>query len=773
MVKPFSRDSLPERGCRATTRPVSWSSMPAPSLADWLRQESDDALAALLRTRRDLSTPPPSDTIVLATRAGTPGSVARACEDLDTFTLAVLDALLLAGADTEPVPAAEVARLAGTEIGEALTLLRKRALVWGEDDALRVPPSARDALGPFPAGLGASSPSLAGTDIEAALAEIGEDERALLTTLAAGPPIGRTRDASADVPLERAQNPVQRLLARGLLLRRDDQTVELPREIGIALRGGVVFEQASLREPELPVHPHQQSTVDTTAAGEAMEFLRQTENMLRAWSEMPPPVLKSGGLGVRELKKLAKDLDVDEARVTLLAEIAVGAGLVADSEATTPEWVPTTLTDSWLASPTAQRWMTVAQAWLELPRLPGLAGGRDAKDKPIAPLSEDLRRPLAPTSRRRILLALAALPEGAGVKSTDELVAALAWRAPRRGGRLRDETVRWTMAEGAALGLIGLGGLTTATRALLAEDRPGAIEAMIDALPRPVDHVLVQADLTVVAPGPLEAELAAEMTAVADIESAGHATVYRITETSVRRALDTGRTAGELHQLFTSKSATPVPQSLSYLIDDVARRHGRLRGGAAESFLRCDDASLLAEVMGSPVATEYGLRMIAPTVLISAYPLAEVLDALRAAGFAPAAEGPDGRVMDIRPSGRRLPAKARAARRAPGEPAGLTDEQVGKIVAHVRAGDAASARRRGETVRAPQGGGAGDTSATLALLSQATIERREVWIGFVDSRGTASQRVVRPLRVGGGVLEGTDNERYPLHRITSAALVED
>lgn len=773
MVKPFSRDSLPERGCRATTRPVSWSSMPAPSLADWLRQESDDALAALLRTRRDLSTPPPSDTIVLATRAGTPGSVARACEDLDTFTLAVLDALLLAGADTEPVPAAEVARLAGTEIGEALTLLRKRALVWGEDDALRVPPSARDALGPFPAGLGASSPSLAGTDIEAALAEVGEDERALLTTLAAGPPIGRTRDASADVPLERAQNPVQRLLARGLLLRRDDQTVELPREIGIALRGGVVFEQASLREPELPVHPHQQSTVDTTAAGEAMEFLRQTENMLRAWSETPPPVLKSGGLGVRELKKLAKDLDVDEARVTLLAEIAVGAGLVADSEATTPEWVPTTLTDSWLASPTAQRWMTVAQAWLELPRLPGLAGGRDAKDKPIAPLSEDLRRPLAPTSRRRILLALAALPEGAGVKSTDELVAALAWRAPRRGGRLRDETVRWTMAEGAALGLIGLGGLTTATRALLAEDRPGAIEAMIDALPRPVDHVLVQADLTVVAPGPLEAELAAEMTAVADIESAGHATVYRITETSVRRALDTGRTAGELHQLFTSKSATPVPQSLSYLIDDVARRHGRLRGGAAESFLRCDDASLLAEVMGSPVATEYGLRMIAPTVLISAYPLAEVLDALRAAGFAPAAEGPDGRVMDIRPSGRRLPAKARAARRAPGEPAGLTDEQVGKIVAHVRAGDAASARRRGETVRAPQGGGAGDTSATLALLSQATIERREVWIGFVDSRGTASQRVVRPLRVGGGVLEGTDNERYPLHRITSAALVED
>ncbi|QYN23392.1 helicase-associated domain-containing protein [Amycolatopsis sp. DSM 110486] len=746
--------------------------MPATSLADWLRAESDDALADLLRTRRDLSTPPPSDTTVLATRAGTPGSVARACEDLDTFTLAVLDGLLVAGADTAPVSLASVAALVGTDISGPLTRLRARALVWGTDDELRVPPAARDALGPFPAGLGAPSPALAASDLAALLAEVGEDERKVLTALAAGPPIGRTRDASFDVSLSDAATPVQKLLARSLLLRRDDQTVELPRELGLLLRGGAAFEAATLVEPKLPVHPHQTDTVDSTAAGEAMELLRQTETLLRSWSATPPPVLKSGGLGVRELRKMAKDLESDEARASFVAELAVGAGLVADSEATTPEWVPTTLTDSWLASPTVQRWMTLAQAWLELPRLPGLAGGRDAKDKPIAPLSEDLRRPLAPVARRRVLVALGDLAPGSGVKSVDELVAVLAWRAPRRGGRLRDETVRWTMAEASALGLVGLGALTTATRLLLEDDRPGAVEAMHDALPKPVDHVLVQADLTVVAPGPLEPELATAMAAVADIESAGHATVYRVTEPTVRRALDTGRTADELHALFRSKSATPVPQSLTYLIDDVARRHGRLRGGAAGSFLRCDDEALLAEVLAHPVAAEYDLRMIAPTVLISPVPLGEVLEALRGAGFAPAAEGPDGRVVDIRPSGRRLPARARAARSRPGEQAVLTDDQATRIVANLRAGDAATARRRGSAVRAHSGGGA-DTTATLDLLSRATLERREVWIGFVDSRGTASQRVVRPVRVGGGVLEGTDHERYPLHRITSAALVEE
>ncbi|TQJ02925.1 XPB/Ssl2-like helicase family protein [Amycolatopsis cihanbeyliensis] len=749
--------------------------MPATSLADWLRSVSDEALATLLRNRRDLATPPPADAGVLATRAGTPGSIARACEDLDTFTLAVLEALLVADADTEPTTRDHLGELLGRQPGPALDRLRARALAWGEDGALRVAPALREVLGSFPAGVGASAPALAAADraeLDGLLEQVGADERALLGKLADGPPVGRTRDAAAEVPLAEAGTPVQRLLARGLLLRRDAETVELPREVAIALRGGRLFTAETLDEPELPITAHERTTVDEAGAGEAMELLRRMESLLLAWSAQPPPVLKSGGLGVRELRRLARDLEVPEPTATLLVELAAGAGLVADSAAGTPEWVPTTLTDSWLASPPAQRWATLAQAWLDLPRLPGLAGQRDAKDKPLVPLAEELRRPQAPVGRRRVLNVLAELPAGAGVDSVEALVRVLAWRAPRRGGRLRDEVVRQTMAEGTALGLVAHGALCTATGALLADDRPGAVEAMVEALPTPVDHILVQADNTVVAPGPLEPDLAAEVAGVAEVESAGHATVYRVTETSVRRALDTGRTAAELHELFATRSATPVPQSLTYLIDDVARRHGRLRGGAAGSFLRCDDEVLVAEVLNSAAAREVELRRIAPTVLISPFPLAEVLDELRKVGFAPAAEGPDGRVMDLRPAGRRIPPNAPRSRPVTTEQAGISQEQLTAVLAHLRAGDRAASSRRGSVTRLPGGGGA-DTSATLALLSRATREQREVWIGLVDSHGTASQRVVTPVRVGGGVLEGADSERYPLHRITSAALVED
>jgi hypothetical protein len=743
--------------------------MPATSLADWLRSASDDELAALLQARRDLATPPPSDSTILATRAGTAGSIARAIEDLDTFTLAVLDALLVANADTEAVSVTSITKLVGADPHEALDRLRGRAVAWGSDDAIRVVPVAREIVGPFPAGLGASVPSLADVD----LSDLSEDERAVLAALASGSPIGRSRDAAVELPLDEAKTPVQRLLARGLLLRRDKETVELPQQVAIVLRGGRICSPGAVYEPELLTNPHRQSTVDEAAAGEAAEFLRQLESLLTLWSTQPAPVLKSGGLGVRELRKVGREVEVDDARATLLVELAVGAGLVADSQTATPEWVPTTLTDSWLASAPGQRWLTVAQAWLDLPRLPGLAGQRDAKDKTMAPLSDDLRRPLAPVQRRRVLAALADLPAGAGVKSVDELVSVLAWRAPRRGGRLRDETVRWTMAEAATLGVVALGGLTTATGALLADDRNVALSAMVNSMPAPIDHVLVQADLTVVAPGPLAPELATEIKTVADVESSGHATVYRITEATVRRALDAGRTADELHELFRKRSATPVPQSLSYLIDDVARRHGRLRGGAAASFLRCDDEVLVAEVLGSPVAAEYELRKIAPTVLVSPVPLAEVLDGLRAAGFAPAAEGPDGRVLDLRPNGRRIPARSKPARRVLPEPAGVNADQVASLISHLRAGDRAASRRRGTEVRLPSGSGGSDTSATLALLARASREQREVWIGFVDSYGTARQRIVTPAHVGGGMLMSTDDERYPLHRITSAALVED
>ncbi len=745
--------------------------MSGTTLAEWLRAQDDAALVALLRARPDLATPPPADTTVLATRIGSRASVARACEDLDTLTLTVLEALLVLDADLAPVPVGALRALFGDlDVRPAVEALRQRALLWGDDDALATPPATRDAVNPFPCGLGRSVPALAGVDLD----ELSDEERRVLGALAAGPPVGQTRDAAHVTSLANARTPIQKLLARGLLVRRDAMTVELPREVGLRVRGDRPLGEVRVAEPPLGTTARDPSTVDSTGGGVALELSRHVENLVKGWSAEPPPVLRSGGLGVRDLRKLAKDLDVDERRAALLVELVVNAGLVADTEGTEPEWVPTTQADTWLVASIEQRWATLAQAWLDLPRLPGLIGRRDDRDRLLNPLAPELNRPAAPRDRRRVLEALAALPPGTAVTDPDGLAAVLAWRAPRRGGRLRDELVRWTVDEGTAVGVLALDAITAQGRTLLTEGPGPAAKRLGDALPAPVDHVLVQADLTVVAPGRLDPELADEIDLVADVESAGGATVYRVHEGSVRRAFDAGRSAADLHELFRSRSRTPVPQSLTYLIDDAARKHGRLRGGAAGSFLRCDDPVLVAEVLAHPAAERLELRRIAPTVLVSPQPLAEVLDQLRAAGFAPAAEGPDGRVLDLRERGRRTPAKGR--RRSPQPPA-ASDEQLGELVRLVRAGDRAATTTGGTRVSVPGHLGAGP-SATLALLQLAAKQGRNVLVDFVDGHGTAARRVITPQVVGGGVLEGVDVaygevRRFPLHRITSAALVED
>ena len=104
----------------------------------------------------------------------------------------------------------------------------------------------------------------------------------------------------------------------------------------------------------------------------------------------------------------------------------------------------------------------------------------------------------------------------------------------------------------------------SAGRALL---RGAAEEEIIAALtlPDPVDHVLLQADLTAVAPGRLEGRLAAFLRLAADVESRGGATVYRFTPGSLRRPLDAGWDAQQVLDALDGASSTGVPQPLAYL----------------------------------------------------------------------------------------------------------------------------------------------------------------------------------------------------------------
>lgn len=733
----------------------------------------DDRLVRLLELRPDLTQPPPGSIAALAARAQARQSVKAATDDLDFLRLAVLDALLVLHADTTAVPLTKLLELIGDRAPEAAVAaavddLRDRGLVWG-DAAVRVAAEAVAGLPWYPGQATVEDTAASPQDIAARLETLDGAQSELLQKLLEGSPVGRTRDAAPGTPSDR---PVQRLLAAGLLRQVDAETVILPRLVGQVLRGELPG-PLQLTEPDPVVSTTTAADADAVAAGAALDLLREVEVVLETLGATPVPELRSGGLGVRDVKRLTKATGIDERRLGLILEVTAGAGLISagmpepEPEAGDgPYWAPTVSSDRFVESPTAVKWHVLATTWLELPGRPSLIGSRGPDGKPYAALSDSLFSTAAPLDRRLLLEVLASLPAGAGVDA-DEASRAMIWRRPRWGVRLQPGPVADLLTEAHALGLVGRGALATPARTLLT-DAPAddVVNAMDKVLPAPIDHFLLQADLTVVVPGPLQRELAEQLAAVASVESAGAAMVYRISEPSIRRALDTGRTAGELHAFFGRHSKTPVPQGLTYLIDDVARRHGQLRVGMAASFVRCEDAALLAQAVGAPATEALEMRLLAPTVAVSQAPIADVLAALRQAGFAPAAEDSTGAIVDIRARGARVPAppgRRRTYRLAPTP----TSQTLGAIVAVLR-----------KVASAPTGGMRLDPAVAINQLQEAAHMQASVVIGYVDPAGVATQRVVAPINVRGGQLTAYDPASgrvrdFAIHRITSVVAADE
>ncbi|PJE97586.1 DNA-binding protein [Streptomyces carminius] len=813
------------------------------TLADELRSRPDEALAELLRARPDLLSPVPGDLTQLATRAGTRASVVRALERLDRFALQTAEALAVA---PDPCPYGTLAALlpgGGDELPRALDLLRARALVWGGDDRLRLVRTARELLTPTaerpsPTGLGPSlaeaatgmSPgrlqellTAAGlpathdpvsalaalaalfTDRErmaALLAGAPGEARAMLARLTWGPPYGEVSGQPSP--------PARWLLDRGLLLPAAPRTVVLPREVALHLRDGRAHRRLEPLPPALePGRTHARASVDAAAAGQALAALTVVEGLLTLWGTAAgaPPVLRAGGLGVRDLKRTAVTLDLPEPVTAFWIELSYAAGLLASDGEPDERYAPTPAADEWLEQPPGRRWARLAGAWLAGTRPAGLVGERDARGRPLNALGPGLDRGPAPGLRRRVLELLAGCapdPAAGGTGATDEVTAPapdavaarVEWECPLRGGReLRGRIVRWTLSEAELLGVTGRGALASyahplldgadGSRAAAAGGAPEEAAARLaPLLPEPLDHILLQADLTAVAPGPLQRPLAGTLNVLADVESKGGATVYRFTPQSVRRALDAGRSAAELHSFLAAHSRTPVPQPLAYLIDDVARRHGRLRVGAAGSYVRCDDDALLAELAADRRAAALGLRLLAPTVLAARVDPGTLLERLREMGYAPAAESAEGDVVIHRADTLRTPPRT-APEPVPDGPPRPDGPLLAAAVRAVRAGDRAATVPHRPRSRPAGADSTGDNrpprtaaAETLAIMRAAVRTGAAVWIGYVNADGAASRRVIEPVRVEGGFVTAYDHtaeevRTYPLHRVTGAAELAD
>ena len=725
------------------------------SFSDYLRSVDDAALLNLFSARPDLVTPVPPDMASLAVRACSAPSLARAIDSLNQWQFQVLEA---AASVNEPFLEKNVVALTDKEAKNALEHLVTIGLVYPSEDGMRLPTQLRDVIGVEPAGLGpASMAKLKISDLDAAPA----DAKKVLDRLVWGPPRGSVGDIKNPGP------GVTWLLENKFLVPLDQRTVILPREVAIALRGGKIHKERFIKQPALSGAKRIESQVNLAAIANVSTVLRWVEELLNFWADEPADALRAGGLGVRDLKIISTHLGVDESCTAFVVELAYLASLISfDAD---DRILPSNKFDIWLMQTPADRWQMLASQWLITSRVSGLVGRVEAKN--VAALGPELDRVNAARVRA---LTLQLLAENEGIAPDwNSFKEVLSWRAPvRRNSSLQEELAEWTLREAEWLGITGQGALSKfGTQFLNGDD----LSSINEDLPKTVDHILIQSDNTAIAPGPLEHEISQALAMMAEIESRGGATVYRFTESTIRRALDHGKTGDEIKTFLSKTSKTPMPQPLEYLIADVAKKHGKLRVGNTSSFIRCEDTALISQIMNDKKLEILALRRIAPEVVICDMDATDAMRVLRECGYLPAGESAN-RMILTGPKSNRALTKPRPPRII-GEVEIPDTESLKTAIRTLRTGEKSTYRQtRLRQVASEALGQLPRTTAneTMDILNQFIVDEKTLSIGYADNNGGVTHRIIDPIRISAGALIARDHatgevQSFRIPRITGVA----
>jgi hypothetical protein len=729
------------------------------SFADYLRTLDDAALISLFTHRPDLVTPVPPDIASLAVRATSAPSLARAIDALNSWQYQVLEACAVV---SEPFSEKNVAAITDKAALFVIPGLIERGLIYTGKDGLYLPTTVREVLGNDCAGLGPQS--MAKLNLKK-LDEVPAAAKKALDAMVWGPPRGTVSD------VKKPGAGVAWLLENDFLVVANSHTVLMPREVAIYLRGGKIHKELHIQAPQLKSVKRDSKSVQLAAIANVSTFLRWTEEVLNFWAQEPADALRSGGLGVRDLKIIANHLGVDANCAAFVAEIAYLAGLLTiDPD---DRILPTSQFDIWLTQNPSARWQSLASAWLITSRVSGLVGKEESKN--VAPLGPELDR-VAAAPLRKLTLRLLHESDGAAPEF-ESLVALAQWNTPaKRSGGIPSDYLLWTLREAEWLGVTGQGVISKYGIALIT----GAEQIEIDGdLPKPVDHILIQSDHTAIAPGPLEHEIAQELAILAEIESRGGATVYRFSEATIRRGLDHGRTGDEIKAFLKKTSKTPMPQPLEYLIADVAKKHGKLRVGNTASFIRCEDPALIAQIISDKRLEILSLRQISTEVLICQHDAADAMSILRSFGYLPAGEDSQGALLSG-PRFQRAKSKARPPRII-GEFDRPDEIQLEGALRALRTGEKSSHRQ--STLRNIASNALGSLPRTTAnetldilvdyLQNQPATS---LSIGYADNNGLVSHRIIDPLKLAAGSLIARDHatgevQTFRIARITGVAAI--
>lgn len=812
-----------------------------PSYADWLSRHDDETLIDLLWRLRAFHTGS-------ATGSGTTavlGAVTdiAALRRLTALDLAVLQALVIAGAAIEPVSLDEVTveldelfgiadtpddrRPDDAAVTRTVQSLAGWGLVFGPTLSLSGSSSSGDPGGSGDSGNSGTSvatgtmmvpshmpPLFAGStdipwvlvdgyrcpvpseELPATLESLPTRQRRLLDTLEASGGIGHS------ATLNDPERPLAKMIAAGLLDQVDDQTARLSPRVSAAITGRIIpspggdfrmpgstgtataTAQENQENQKTQKNQENQENTDAAAVCRVVETVRAVTDLVQELGHSPLRPLNAGGVGVREISRVAKSLEVTPESVTdtlLFCRHAdlVGRGIPLPTPqgdlAPGEQWGVTERGARFLSAPLARRWAILLDGWRASSHAPWLAEG--SQDAHL--LEESIDLPRAAALRGVISHVIADVSTASGTPA-DTL-----WRIrPSVAALTEVEALDGVLTEAVGLGLVDQNVPSSAACALarIGDEDPDSPEdvltaALDDLLPDPVSMLIIQADMTILAPGLLDTDTERMLQQFAEVESTGMASVWRVTRESMERAVETGLTAEDI-QSFLAGMAPEVPQTLSYLIHDTFRTHHPVEpvvATTASSVLTAPDEETMATLMASEAADEVGLHQVAPTVAVSSTQLSHVIEALDEDGATvriAGSGGGTGTVMHTSPRSATVSVVPDPQRPVPSRDE-VNDQLAGSVEAFRRA-----RQRDAEDNDEPGAGTTGDgvtvhePQEIMAALRHAYDQGTQVEINYVNASGSAVREwisvvTMSPVAIVGVTEAGGESLRIQPHRVAS------
>jgi len=303
-----------------------------------------------------------------------------------------------------------------------------------------------------------------------------------------------------------------------------------------------------------------QSAIDLDCGIHAFEAMQAVTELIFDLDQHLVREVAKGALGLPDVKRASAHLGKSKEYVKTIFELAKVAGLISASER---RFQPTALADSWMSASPKARWLMLCEAWTSML---GPAGLKEVSTQLAQHKSKKLRDLI------QISFPFASLAPASRINRLAEMA---------------DQ-----------IGLTSAGSPASWLADVLANKLPAASKALESRLPAQQERIIVQADLSIITPGPLASSLEVQLRKFADTENIGLASSYRISPLSISCGLEEGMTENQIRLLLQKLNGSSLPQPVDYLIRETAERFGRLKISALEkgSLLMSSDELLAKQI---------------------------------------------------------------------------------------------------------------------------------------------------------------------------------